>query len=209
MTTHSTPSARPVSTRALTPLVAALAMAVRGCFGLPLWWPTTTRDGRRRCACPKGLDCPPQSRAKHPINVGWQQEATTDAATIRGWFGRWPDMNYGIFLGPSRLIVLDEDDHDGTGAGREAIGRLEALAGPLPRTWCIATGGGGRHWYFDAPPDFDWHTEQLVGNLSVLGLGPGVDVKYGGGLVVGVGSWHISGRQYVPLMGLDGVLPWE
>jgi hypothetical protein len=181
-------------------------MARRGCFVFPLWWPIEGADGRRRCACPKGFDCP--SPAKHPMHTGWQDEATTDRAIISAWFTDEPRMNYGIFLGSSGILVLDADERP-QHSGMDAVRRLEDLIGKLPRTWVVATGGGGLQFYFSLPAGFDWRTEKLVGNLSALGLGPGCDVKWGGGLVVGPGSWHVSGKQYVFLGGEDGVVPWE
>jgi hypothetical protein len=190
----------------LTPHRGALAMALRHCFVFPLWWPIETPDGIRHCACPNGERCP--SPAKHPINFGWQNEATTDPKLIAAWFAKWPGMNYGIFLGPSGILVLDADERP-QHSGMDTIRRLEDLIGALPRTWVVATGGGGFQFYFKLPAAFDWRTEKLVGNLAGIGLGPGVDVQYGGKLVVGPGSWHVSGKQYVFLGGEDGVVPWE
>lgn len=42
----------------------------------------------------------------------WPQKSSADAATIRGWFKRWPTANVGIHPGPSGLLVFDLDKAD-------------------------------------------------------------------------------------------------
>jgi hypothetical protein len=178
-----------VSIGTLTPQRAALSMAARGCWILPVWWPTTTPDGRPCCACPSGSLC--TSPAQHPLHVDWQRQATRHPATIRTWFRQWPAMNYGIHLGRSGLIVLDARGE----SGRDTMARLEAVLGaPLPRTWVIGIGSGRKHYYFDARPGFDWRTETVGGNLAALGLGPGVDVLSGDSFVLGPGCRSIAGQ---------------
>lgn len=195
----------------LTPRAGAGSLALRGAYVFPVWWIIETAHGKRRCACPRGIDCP--SPGKHPVANGWQDQATTNKDAIKAFFTAEPRINYGVFCGPSRWIVLDVDirpDRD----GMDAIRRLEDLMGePLAITWHIQTGSGSHHFIYEVPDDYDWREHmaaaKLVSNLAMLGLGPGVDVKAGGGLVVGVGSRHISGKQYIPLGGEDGIVPWE
>lgn len=67
---------------------------------------------------------------KIPRIKDWPKKATTDEATIRKWFKRWPEANVGIVTGKrSRLFVLDVDVKSG---GIENLDLLEAKYGKLP-----------------------------------------------------------------------------
>ena len=68
------------------------------------------------------LDCGHDYAAKKihvfPTNgkdprVRWREDSTTDAATIRGWWTRWPDAGIGVDCGKSVLVVVDLDVKDG------------------------------------------------------------------------------------------------
>ena len=93
---------------------------------LPLWWPvgaglSVTLPPDREpgddgdevytagvCACPRGAAC--TSPAKHPIAAlapRGSHDATTDEATVRAWWERFPDANVGITL--PGLVALDVD----------------------------------------------------------------------------------------------------
>ena len=54
----------------------------------------------------------------------------------------------------------------------------------------VETGGGGRHFYFRLPDGAEG-----VGNSTGV-LGPGVDVRGEGGMVVAPPSVHESGERY-------------
>ena len=190
----------------------ALGLVKRNIYVFPLWWPVFLPDGTVRCACPRGRRCP--SIGKHPINDGWQQRASIDHDQIDRWFdlqrGEYPDANLGIFLGPSRLLVLDRDvraDGDGVATMQALQAKLTTVGTAIPFTWVQRTPSGGLHTLLQLPEDFDWRTDKLVGSLAQLGLGPHVDVKYGGGLIVGPGSIGASGAPYVMLGGEDGAIP--
>ncbi len=162
-------------------------------FGLPvfpLWWP---RNGG--CSCRAGLDC--RQPGKHPRILGWQTEATTNEAKIRQWWMRWPTANIGIAMGrhadlamPGTLVL----DVDAAAGGFESLAALEAAHAPLPETVQVLTGRSdldgrrGLHIYFK-------HPGIPIGN-SVKKLGPGLDIRGDGGLVVGPGSVHASSLQY-------------
>jgi hypothetical protein len=81
---------------------------------------------------------------------------------------------------------------------------LTSEHGPLPATINIATGGGGRHFYFDP------RGKRFSSSAGTLARG--VDVKAVGGYVVGPVSLHESGRRYelnpdgAPLAPLPGWL---
>lgn len=169
-------------------LASALEAASFGFLVFPLWWP---REGG--CACRRGQEC--RNPGKHPRISDWQDQATTDEATIRAWWRRWPDANVGILTGArGGLVVLDFDPGD---SGTDSLAVIEGMYGPLPETVQVlsgrhdeATGRQGVHLYFRHPGD----DVRIPG--SVRTLAPDVDVRGEGGLVVGPGSLHASGRRY-------------
>jgi Bifunctional DNA primase/polymerase, N-terminal len=139
--------------------------------------------------------------AKRPALRGnWHDHATTDPARLRSWWGR-AAYNIGIACGPSGLVVIDLDVPNGTGQLAPAerggavtgAGALAALCDqhgrpyPLP-TYAAGTPSGGCHLYYAA-------SGAPVRN-SAGRLGPRIDVRAGGGYVIGVGS-RIGGRRYI------------
>lgn len=168
----------------------ALEVARVGLPIFPLWWP---RNGG--CACRAGLEC--RQPGKHPRILGWQTEATTDEAKIREWWAKWPTANIGIATGTFKDLALPGTmvlDVDAPAGGVESLAALEAAHGLLPESVEVLTGRAnldgvrGRHIYFR-------HPGLPLGN-SVKKLGPGLDVRCDGGLVVGPGSIHASGLTY-------------
>ena len=62
---------------------------------------------------------------------------------------RRPRCNWGVATGiKSGVFVVDVDPYH---AGAETLASLEDEFGPLPATWEVLTGGGGRHLYFRYP----------------------------------------------------------
>jgi len=136
-------------------------------------------------------------RGKQPLLPGWSRPdgsgaASADPDTIRAWWTRWPTANVGIATGPaSGLAVLDVDPR---GGGDESFAALEGRVGPLPGTVTSLTGGGGLHLLFA-------HPGQRVTSRA-RSLGPGLDVKADGGMVVAPPSVHPgTGRAYAWLGG--------
>jgi len=126
---------------------------------------------------------PLKERDKRPLIEDWPNNATTDEATIRGWWAKWPKANIGIATGRYRdgyFCVLDFDPRNG--------GDWYGEAGPetLPPTWVVHTGGGGRHYYY--------RTRELLRGAKLLS---GVDLKGEGGYVVAPPSIHPEGGAYV------------
>ena len=145
-----------------------------------------------RCSCMRP-DCP--SPGKHP-RVRWQrfERQAPAAAQVASWWRRWPDASVGVITGTvSRLLVLDVDPRNG---GAETMAALEERGGALPAAPETRTGGGGRHLWF-----------ALGAPLASGPLGPGVDVKADGGIVIAPPSRHASGGVYEwrPGRGLDDV----
>ena len=126
---------------------------------------------------------PLKERDKRPLIEDWPNNATTDEATIRGWWAKWPKANIGIATGRyggGYFCVLDFDPRNGGGWYGDA--------GPetLPPTWVVHTGGGGRHYYY--------RTRELLRGAKLLS---GVDLKGEGGYVVAPPSIHPEGGAYV------------
>lgn len=140
----------------------------------------TATAGRCSCGDPS---CPAPGKHTH----GPWKERMRDAAGIeqvRRWWRRWPDANVGVVTGVvSGLVVLDVDPRHG---GGDSLAVLEGIHGAVPHTVESLTGGGGQHYYFR-------HPGTVVPCRSV---GPGLDIKGDGGLVVSPPSEHVSGRVY-------------
>ena len=100
--------------------------------------------------------------------------ATTDEATIRGWWGRWPHAGIATPTGPD-WFVLDVDDE-------EALDRLIAEHEPLPPTVEVVTPRPGRHVYLRGA------TSNGRGRLPA-----GLDVRGCGGYVLLPPSPHKGG----------------
>ena len=156
----------------------ALALARVGLHVVPMHTPRG-----EACSCSRGEAC--RSAGKHPRLRDWTTEATSDEATVRRWWTRWPDANIGIATGAgSGVVVLDLDGREGV----DAMRRLSAPHGGLPRTLAARTGGGGVHCFFR------WDAARPLGNR--VGLVPKVDFRGEGGVVIAAPSLHRSGRRY-------------
>jgi hypothetical protein len=152
----------------VTPLEHALAYAALG------WRVAPIKPGFK---FPKGME-------------DWQERATTDEATIRRWWQKFPDYGVSIVAGViSNIVWLDVDPRHG---GDETLADLEHEHGPLPDTVESLTGGGGRHIGFKMPPGV------VITNDAGKRLGPGLDVRGEGGQIVAPPSIHPdTGRAYV------------
>lgn len=107
-------------------------------------------------------------RAKAPRTRHGFKDATTEADTVRKWWGMWPAALIGIAV-PQGLVVLDIDPRHG--GSRD---RLARALGPLPPTLTTISGrgDGGCHLWFTAPPGVRWP--------GVVPGCEGVDVRGGG-----------------------------
>lgn len=124
---------------------------------------------------------------KEPLQKGWIDEATSDAAEVeRLWSdpvtGWALDHNIGVLT--DGMIVVDIDDKKGKTGTASYV--------DLDLTWdtlIVRTPSGGRHAYFDGPSR----------SLSSRGLGPGLDIRSFHGYVLAPGS-AVTGAG----PGLDG-----
>lgn len=160
---------------------AAREYAGRGWLVLPV-------HGIAKGSCTCGsVACP--SAGKHPLHAGWPKNATTDQATIAGWFEANASANVGVKTGiESGLVVVDVDPRNG---GDKSVQALK-----LPPTLTAATGGGGWHYFYRL-------SESLPKKGSAL---PGVDLQAGGAFVVMAPSIHASGKRYELHGSLDEIV---
>jgi hypothetical protein len=103
---------------------AALAWAARGVAVLPI------RAGGKAPLVSRGL-----------------HDASTDPATIRCWWGRWPTANIAIATGHPGVDVLDVDVR-GDRSGWAALRKLRGLGIVPVGAPAVQTPSGGIHLYF-------------------------------------------------------------
>ena len=83
--------------------------------------------------------------SKRPALTRWTEHASTDEATIKGWWDGHDDYGVGIATGPSSgFWALDVDDFD-------SLRDLEQRYEVLPDTRTSITGSGGYHFLFRWP----------------------------------------------------------
>jgi len=159
-------------------LIWALSYAQRGLPVLPVYGVT----GEDMCWCGR-VSC--HSPGKHPMTEHGLDDATTDEATIRGWWERWPEANVGVRLPPG-VLVIDVDPRNGGATALLELCRAHGggITGLTP-TLTAHTGGGGLHaWYAYRGP-------------IRARLASGIDLKgQGTGYVVMPPSRHVSGEVY-------------
>jgi hypothetical protein len=115
--------------------------------------------------------------AKFSGGVKWG--ATRDPERIRRDFQHWPEANIGIPTGKINAIwVIDTDTPEGHGVDGEASLRvLEAQHGPLPDTLMSESPSSSRHRYYNYSKDVEIRN-------TTSALGPGIDVRGEGGMVI-------------------------
>lgn len=91
---------------------------------------------------------------KRPLTEHGFQDATTDAAQVGTWWGRYPDANIGIATGIV-VDVLDVDVH-AAGTGYPILRTLqrEGLIGGWGQA--VRSPSGGLHLYYPTAPDLTW-----------------------------------------------------
>lgn len=151
---------------------------------LPLHFPFE-RWGEVVCSCVRETCA---QGGKHPYGHlvrNGLHDASRDWTQLEGWFAN-SCFNIGIVTGSaSGVAAVDVDPRHG---GDDTLARLEAEHGTLPPTWRFLTGGGGEHILF-------LHPGRRVANSAGV-LGPGLDVRGDGGMIVAPPSRHMSGRAY-------------
>lgn len=148
--------------------------------------PMTHLDAALRYAVRGWRVFPLQPREKKPLpGSHGLNDATTDEATIRAWWGKHPEANIGLATGHGWFVV----DIDGL-EGEAALADLERLHGALPATVEQRT-GRGRHLLFRDDVPFGDAIRNSAGQI-----GPKIDVRGLGGYIVAPPSIHPDGRIY-------------
>jgi hypothetical protein len=115
-------------------------------------------------------------RNKRPLTANGFKAATTDLAQLARWEAEFPGCQWGMPTGTaSGLVVLDVDQH-GEVDGAASLRDLEAKHAPLPATYEVCTPSCGLHLYFR------YRGDDLRNSAGKLG--PGLDVRAGGGYVI-------------------------
>lgn len=152
----------------------ALRYAADGFAVFPVYEPFIEANGEIRCSCGKA-DC----KGKHPRTPNGCTDATTDTATIKGWWNKWPSASVGIATGKkSGLAVIDLDGPAGLSSGNLL---------KLSSTITSLTGAGKQLFYADP--------EGKLKN-SVKKIADGLDTRGEGGYIVVPPSLHPNGKRY-------------
>jgi hypothetical protein len=160
------------------------------------------------CTCRLGAHCPPKLMGKHPVHGGWQKTHRYSRADVMATWsaegGGNPHWNIGILTGVAGEVgwpffVLDVDPDAG---GLETMAQLTGQHGPLPRTRTHRTGSDGRHYLLLVPEGMTIRNNQRR-------IGPGVDIRGVGGMVVAPPS--VSGKGEYSVLDdapVGGPPPW-
>jgi hypothetical protein len=138
--------------------------------------------------------------AEHSDGRAWGM--TRNAEEIRRDFTRWPDAGIGIPCGAVNGVVVVETDTKAGGHaadGDPSLTQLEIKHGALPETLQAISPSGSVHRYFKHPGI------KIISSASQLG--PGIDVKGDGGMVIapptvrpGVGVYRWLNRNPIASM---------
>jgi hypothetical protein len=105
--------------------------------------------------------------------------ATNNVDEINCYFAKFPRANIGIATGAESAFFVVEADtikgHDVDGIA--SLKALEAVHGPLPETLMAESPSGSIHYYFR------WPRDVIIRN-SASKIGPGIDVRGAGGMVI-------------------------
>jgi Bifunctional DNA primase/polymerase, N-terminal len=125
---------------------------------------------------------PLRPKAKEPATRRGFYDATTNPATLRRWFEKFP-YNLGIRTGTaSGIFVFDADG----AVGFASLAEIEFAHGRLPQTLASDT-GKGRHF---------WFTISVPISCSTGMIAPGIDIRGDGGYAVAPPSVHPNGKTY-------------
>jgi hypothetical protein len=110
---------------------------------------------------------------KHPLYKNWQKIPIRDLDAWQHASARGQPTNVGLATGRhSGVFALDHDPKNVVDPAAVA-----AVLETLPLTWTQRTGGGGRHWLFLMPADFE--PTNRTGHLP-----KGLDIRGTGGQIV-------------------------
>ena len=170
-------------------LEAALAYALMGAPVVVLHTPIILPDGTGICDCPKRELCG-KDTGKHPRTMHGLDDATTDEAKIRRWFGIWPHGNIAVDLARAGLVDIAPDSVEWF---------AEFTARGLPATVSFASGGGEGHVHY-------WYARPEGCAIHRVTESEQYDILSNGYAVVPP-SLHASGRRYAWTAGTPLTLP--
>lgn len=121
---------------------------------------------------------------KLPATAHGVKDATTDEATIRAWWTRWPDANIALACGPGSGVYVVDVDFDSE-KGVDGWASLKGLP-DLPDTVVQRSPRGGAHYLFrtDKPP------------RNKNSFHPGIDIRADGYYIMLAPSVHPNGKLY-------------
>ena len=126
---------------------------------------------------------PIHPRRKEPATDHGLTDATTDAATIRGWFQDRPQSN--VAISTTGLVLVDVDPTNGQANGwPDDADRAYDLSHAKA---AATTPRGGRHYFYRRPEGKRW-------KCSISRVAPDVDIKTAGGYVLVAPSETADGR---------------
>lgn len=105
----------------------------------------------------------------------WKEKSTNSLKVIKDWLKISPNSNWGIDCGKSGILVVDIDVKKGK-EGFRTVEKLKKEGLIFPESFKIATPSLGGHIYYNDPGKY--------GRNTVDFLGPGIDTRGKGGLVV-------------------------
>ena len=139
---------------------------------------------------------PLKENSKVPAIDHWVGNTTSDADFIEKSMNGFEFANYAIATGEFgngayKVGVIDIDDksYQYGPSGYDRLKQWEEKYGELPETACAKTGRGGQHIFYLFRPD---KLPKGFVNADI-----GIDFKSDGGYVVGSGSYHECGSQYL------------
>jgi hypothetical protein len=153
----------------------ALAAAAQGRLVIPLH--NVVND---KCSC-GDVKC--KSQGKHPRTANGSKDGTTDPKVIRSWWKTWPNANIGFCTGADAGCFMVGPDGP---AGIEALAKMEAQHGSLPRTPTVRSGSDGQHRYFRWPQGVEIHNHRNHRKVPI-------DVRGESGLAVAPPSRNAKG----------------
>lgn len=118
------------------------------------------------------------------------KEATTDEATIMGWWDKWPNAVIGLPMRANALVALDLDRHEGKPDGIKTWKELSTELEIPAKTAVMAKTGGPQPGYH-----LIWH-HPGNGHKLKIPMGTGIDLRDDAYLVVPPSSQPPPGGAY-------------
>jgi uncharacterized protein (DUF927 family) len=133
-----------------------------------------------------GMKVFPVSANETPLTPHGHLDATSDPATIRSWWGKWPHADIGWAL-PKEVVALDLDE-SGNRRGLRDFEALASVGADTVETPQASTPTGGRHLFHSA-------NGRAYKNWVKPIAGKGIDTRTLGGYVVLPGPGN--GRKWL------------